>query len=1047
MFNFGASSVGNTLTLNTSTTTAPLFGGTTTSTSSNPGLFSGLSNNLSFGQANTSTGLFDTNSVQNNLFNTTQQQNQASANKPQSPQGSDLILNRLKTLPYGETSLYLNDTSSSAGFGSIKFTTDPKTINQYKMSAKTNVRLNKPTSSERTGANSVLFDGLDDNNSEDLRCAIDVFVPKKSIKKLDLKPSSRESDVNADSTFDSRTFEQSRSSLNSRSFKEGVSEGDGVPSRHVSFANNMFSSSRSETNVSHSTNRSNLSPSSNLSSFQTTTPTRSSFTFQSQRSVSDLSGKGFAHSKSGLISTRPDYKLKPSLEEIENSYNSENDTCFINSLMIERPNYGYIQFESPIDVKGINLDEIVHIRRKEVVVYPNDENKPPIGQGLNRPAIVTLHQVWPIDKSNNEVIKDVDRLNLMKYPEKIEAATVEKGARFIEYRPETGSWVFAVKHFSKYGITDDDEELDRNVVQNFPSQSHQPSQQQIRHNLLQPVIQTRPKSDGLLLNRLKYIGESTPNTSSVSNGVKPQDESGTQVSQYKMSLKNNTRLTKPHSSDKSKTNSILFDSIDNSSNCSMRNAIDELFDEDEDLDGKKSDVKRSLTVHGTKRLALQNLSPNVSSASFDKPILTGANVPRQQRVRELTLKPDLYAGRHKVVRDIMSVCVAGSPKIRFFNGSRNLCSIRGDSVTIHELKLVPSTSDGSLSESLSNRFSTFLDDNSIVTPLNMNPTLAPYIETYDFISNASSYDLLHALYGGLSSKTPYAKQDERLNRVIRWLASVNTKLPPPTNFYQLIIYHMSCDRYDLASTLAIENNHPRLALLVATLNLNKDLIFEQLSSWRLSTADQFVDPELLKIYILLSGLTEWRLSNDITVYCLKGLKWTQQLCLLALHVTSFITEPEKYGFHMLPLYIKRLDTNTNDVDYHILARHNPANILSASGSLIEEWFLLESLKSFHVINSESECINSDIIHCNLASQLASIDLRWSCFVALHIINNEVRNQVLIRCLEQNHNQLKTEVQEFSKPTALTTVESWLIERLKVPVEFIEHSKSLAAKAN
>lgn len=46
--------------------------------------------------------------------------------------------------------------------------------------------------------------------------------------------------------------------------------------------------------------------------------------------------------------------------------------------------YGSIFFLGEVNVTSLNLDDIVHFRRKEVIVYPDDKNKPPEGEGLNR---------------------------------------------------------------------------------------------------------------------------------------------------------------------------------------------------------------------------------------------------------------------------------------------------------------------------------------------------------------------------------------------------------------------------------------------------------------------------------------------------------------------------------------------------------------------------------------------------------------------------------------------------------------------------------------
>lgn len=46
----------------------------------------------------------------------------------------------------------------------------------------------------------------------------------------------------------------------------------------------------------------------------------------------------------------------------------------------------------------------------------------------------------------------------MDYEGKLRRVCDKVGTKFIEYRPQTGSWVFKVQHFSKYGLPDSDDE-------------------------------------------------------------------------------------------------------------------------------------------------------------------------------------------------------------------------------------------------------------------------------------------------------------------------------------------------------------------------------------------------------------------------------------------------------------------------------------------------------------------------------------------------------------------------------------------------------------
>ncbi|KER30165.1 hypothetical protein T265_03325 [Opisthorchis viverrini] len=163
------------------------------------------------------------------------------------------------------------------------------------------------------------------------------------------------------------------------------------------------------------------------------------------------------NSKAVLKLTKPGYYTLPTLEELEALVDSEGQ-CVVEDFVVGRRHYGHILFPGNTELTDLDLDSIVHIRRREVVVYPDDEKKPPVGCGLNKRAEICLESIWPTDKATREPIKSPERLGLMRFEERLERATRRMDARFIEYRPESGSWVFEVKHFSKYRLEDSDNE-------------------------------------------------------------------------------------------------------------------------------------------------------------------------------------------------------------------------------------------------------------------------------------------------------------------------------------------------------------------------------------------------------------------------------------------------------------------------------------------------------------------------------------------------------------------------------------------------------------
>ena len=135
---------------------------------------------------------------------------------------------------------------------------------------------------------------------------------------------------------------------------------------------------------------------------------------------------------------------RPSIEAL--SLMTEGELARVEHFVIGHFGRGSVTWPGVVDVRFLDIDSTVSFEERSVAVYPIDEEKPAIGMGLNKPAVVELRVV----PKNLEKAKSVEH----EYVQKMRAVTAGMGAEFISYDLEY--WRFKVPHFSRWGIDDDE---------------------------------------------------------------------------------------------------------------------------------------------------------------------------------------------------------------------------------------------------------------------------------------------------------------------------------------------------------------------------------------------------------------------------------------------------------------------------------------------------------------------------------------------------------------------------------------------------------------
>ncbi|XP_052829628.1 nuclear pore complex protein Nup98-Nup96 isoform X1 [Octopus bimaculoides] len=349
--------------------------------------------------------------------------------------------------PYGDSTLFMNLNDSKIKTEDVLKPTNPtaqKAVlsSHYKVGTRPLARAKPKSLLPLISKKKMqIFDGLDEEdefgfNGED-------FSLKRNIKKLVVKNLS----TSAKTSFNSNTKTNSWLSSNTVSFNS--SEKVIINSNGKDEENNT-SDGTQISSCTELNEKENESVDSNQNSTQDN--------FNNNETEYEYSN--VPPHPANIVLMRPGYYTVPSWQELTD-ITDENGDCIVEDFTIGREGYGSVFFPGPTNIAGMNFDEIVHFRKKEVTVYPDDIMKPEIGQGLNKRAEITLDCVWPLDKTTKTIISSPERLKVMNYEKRLENATINLGGQFLDYRPETGSWVFEVKHFSKYGLKDDDSEDDQ----------------------------------------------------------------------------------------------------------------------------------------------------------------------------------------------------------------------------------------------------------------------------------------------------------------------------------------------------------------------------------------------------------------------------------------------------------------------------------------------------------------------------------------------------------------------------------------------------------
>ncbi|XP_013657759.1 nuclear pore complex protein NUP98A [Brassica napus] len=152
-----------------------------------------------------------------------------------------------------------------------------------------------------------------------------------------------------------------------------------------------------------------------------------------------------------------DYFTEPRIPELAAKERADPGYCSrVKDFVVGRHGYGSIKFMGETDVRRLDLESLVQFNNREVIVYLDESKKPAVGEGLNKPAEVTLLNIKCVDKKTGKQFTEGERVD--KYKMMLKRKAEAQGAEFVSFDPVKGEWKFRVDHFSSYKLDEEDDD-------------------------------------------------------------------------------------------------------------------------------------------------------------------------------------------------------------------------------------------------------------------------------------------------------------------------------------------------------------------------------------------------------------------------------------------------------------------------------------------------------------------------------------------------------------------------------------------------------------